>query len=327
LKTARIKGWTKALAGPALFALCLGLAQAAWPDRPVTLIVPAEPGGSTDILARALAEQLAKTYNQSFVVDNKSGAGGNIGTAFVAKAKPDGYTILIGAMTNHVVNPTLIPSTPFKGVDDFEPIAYLATVLSTIVVNPSLPVHNIAELIEYAKAHPNAINYATGGVGSTNHIGVLMLESLAHIQMTHVPYRSGAPAILSTVSGDTQLDLSAATQTLPYVKQGKLRLLAFTEGKRNDLMPDVPTIGETVPGYEMTIWYGAFAPKGTPRAIVDSLNTSMNAAFQVPAIAQRMQNMGVIPIAMTPDEFTKILKRDDVKYTRLIKDMGLRIDQ
>jgi tripartite-type tricarboxylate transporter receptor subunit TctC len=322
MKAALIKG----LFGPLLFVLTFGLAHAAWPERTVTLVVPAEPGGSTDILARELAQQLTKTYGQSFIVENRSGAGGNIGTNFVAKARPDGYTILISAMTNHVVNPTLIPSTPFKGVDDFAPVAYLANVLTTVVVNPSFPVHNIKELIDYARAHPGKINYATGGVGSVNHIGVLMLQKLANIQMVHVPYRSGAPAILSTVTGDTQLNISAGTQTLPYVKTGKLRLLAVTEAHRTSLLPNTPTIGETVPGYDMTIWYGAFAPKGTPTEITESLNKAMNAAFMVPAVKQRMADIGVVPIAMTTGEFAQVLRRDNEKYTRLIKELGITLE-
>lgn len=322
MKRALIKG----LLGPSLFVLGFGLAHAAWPDKTVTLVVPAEPGGSTDILARELAQQLTKTYGQSFIVENRSGAGGNIGTNFVAKARPDGYTILISAMTNHVVNPTLIPSTPFKGVDDFQPVAYLATVLTTVVVNPTFPVHNMKELIDYARANPGKINFATGGVGSVNHIGALMLQKMATIQMTHVPYRSGAPAILSTVTGDTQLNISAGTQTLPYVKNGKLRLLAVTEAHRSTLLPDTPTIGETVPGYDMTIWYGAFAPKGTPADITANLNKAMNASFMVPAVKQRMTDIGVIPQAMTQDSFAQLLRRDNEKYTKLIKDLGITIN-
>ncbi|HTK01086.1 MAG TPA: tripartite tricarboxylate transporter substrate binding protein [Bordetella sp.] len=308
------------------FALTMGSAHAAWPDKPVTLIVPAAPGGSTDILARELAADLSTTYGQSFLVENRSGAGGNIGAGYVAKAKPDGYTLLISAMTNHVVNPTLMPSTPFKGVDDFAPIAYLANVLTTVVVNPSLPVHNIRELVEYAKAHPNKIDFATGGTGSTNHIGVLLLEKLAGIQMEHVPYRSGAPAIMSTVSGETQLNISAGTQTLPHVKAGRLRLLAVTEGERSELLPDTPTVGETVKGYEMTIWYGAFAPAGTPANIVASLNTAMNKTFQKPDIKKRMLDMGVVPVQMTPEAFMQVLRRDDAKYSKLIKELGLTVE-
>jgi tripartite-type tricarboxylate transporter receptor subunit TctC len=307
-------------------ACTLGQAQAAWPDRPVSLIVPAAPGGSTDILARELARGLSQAYGQSFLVENRAGAGGNIGTAYVAKAKPDGYTILIGAMTNHVVNPTLIPSTPFKGVDDFAPIAYLANVLTTLVVNPSLPVHNIKELIAYAKKNPGKINFATGGAGSVNDIGALMLEKMAGIKMVDVPYRSGAPAILSTVTGETQLNISASTQTLPHVKGDRLRLIAVTEGQRSELLPDTPTIGETVRGYEMTIWYGAFGPKGTSPDIIASLNKAMNATFAIPAVKQRMFSMGVVPVSMTPDAFMQVLRRDDAKYSKLIKELGLHIE-
>jgi tripartite-type tricarboxylate transporter receptor subunit TctC len=316
----------KGLFSLVLFAATLGVAHAAWPDRPVTLIVPAAPGGSTDILARELAQDLTKVYGQSFLVENRSGAGGNIGTAYVAKAKPDGYTILIGAMTNHVVNPTLILSTPFKGVDDFTPIAYLANVLTTVAVNPDLPVHNIQELVDYAKANPGKIMYATGGTGSTNHIGVLLLEKLAGIKMEHVPYRSGAPAILSTVSGETQLNISAGTQTLPHVKTGRLRLLAVTEAQRSAQLPDVPTVGETVKGYEMTIWYGAFGPKGTPPEVVSSLNAAMNKTFEKPDIKKRMLDMGVVPVEMTPAEFMKVLQRDDAKYSTLIKELGITVE-
>ncbi|CAP41584.1 Bug family tripartite tricarboxylate transporter substrate binding protein [Bordetella petrii] len=310
----------------AALAMACTNAQADWPEKPVALIVPAAPGGTTDILARELAAQLAATFGQPFVVENRSGAGGNIGTAYVAKSRSDGYTILIGSMTNHVVNPVLMPSTPFKGVDDFTPVAYLANVLNTVVVNASLPVKNMQELIDYARANPGKIMYASGGNGSSNHIGGLMLEKMSGIKINHVPYRGGAPAVLATSAGETQLFISAGTQTLPQVKAGKLRLLAVTEAKRSVLLPDVPTVSETVPGYETTVWYGAFAPAGTSPQIVARLNEAINNAFAVPAVKRRLEGMGIEPVSMSPEAFGKVLRDEEAKYAKLIKELNIKME-
>ncbi|WP_026035145.1 tripartite tricarboxylate transporter substrate binding protein [Cupriavidus sp. BIS7] len=305
------------------FANLAGAADA-WPTKPITLIVPWAAGGSTDILARTLSEQLTKSLGQPVIVDNRPGASGNIGSAMVARAKPDGYTLLIGSMSTHAMNPALMSNMPFKGVDDFTPLGLLAYVTNTMVVNASVPVHNVKEFIAYAKAHPGKVAYASAGPGSTNHLSAVLFEKMAGVQLLHVPYKGGAPAVVDTVAGQTQLLFSAGTQTLTHVKSGKLRLLAVTEAKRSALLPNVPTVGETVPGYELSVWYGAFGPKNMPPELVTRLNNEINRAMSLPEVKAKMEAMGVETATSTPQEFGKILRRDADRYGKLIRELGIQ---
>jgi len=299
-------------------------AHAAWPDSTITLIVPWAPGGSTDILARTLSEQLTKSMGQTVIVDNKAGASGNIGSNMVAKAKPDGYTLLVGSMSTHAMNPALMPNMPFKGVDDFTPIAQIANVVNTLVVNPSVPVKTVKEFIAYAKANPGKLAYASAGPGSTNHLAAVLFEKAAGIDMLHVPYKGGAPAVLDTVGNQTQVLFSAGTQTLPHVKSGKLRLLAVTEAKRSALLPDVPTVGEALPGYEMSVWYGAFGPVGLPRDVASRLNAEINKAMALPDVKLRMDAIGVEVVRSTPQDFAGVLQRDADRYGKVIRELGIK---
>ena len=311
----------------ALSALLIaGTASAAYPDEPITLIVPWAPGGSTDILARAIAEQLTKSMGQPVIVDNKAGASGNIGSNIVAKAKPDGYTLLIGSMSTHAMNPALMPNMPFKGADDFTPIALVANVINTMVINPSVPAKNVQEFIAYAKANPGKLAYASAGGGSTNHLSAEMFNKAAGIQMLHVPYKGGAPAVLDTVANQTQVLFSAGTQTLQHVKAGKLRLLAVTEPHRSALLKDVPTVAETLPGYEMSVWYAVFGPAGMPRELATRLNAEINKALAVPEVRSRMDAMGVELVNSTPEQLAETLKRDTARYTKVIHELGIKLD-
>lgn len=311
----------------ALSALLLaGTASAAYPDKPITLIVPWAPGGSTDILGRAIAEQLTKSMGQPVVVENKAGASGNIGSNIVAKAKPDGYTLLIGSMSTHAMNPALMPNMPFKGADDFTPIALVANVINTMVINPSVPAKNVQEFIAYAKANPGKLAYASAGGGSTNHLSAEMFNRAAGIQMLHVPYKGGAPAVMDTVANQTQVLFSAGTQTLPHVKAGKLRLLAVTEPRRSALLKDVPTVAETLPGYEMSVWYAVFGPAGMPHELAMRLNAEINKALAVPEVRSRMDAMGVELVNSTPEQLAEALKRDTARYTKVIHELGIKLD-
>lgn len=315
------------LGGVAALALSFaGIAGAAeaYPSKPITLIVPWAAGGSTDILARVLSEHLTKSLGQPVIVDNKPGASGNIGSAMVARAQPDGYTLLVGSMSTHAMNPALMPNMPFKGVDDFTPLGLLAYVTNTMVVHPSVPAHNVKELIAYARANPGKVAFASAGPGSTNHLSAVLFEKMAGVQMLHVPYKGGAPAVVDTVAGQTQLLFSAGTQTLPHVKAGKLRLLAVTESKRSPLLPNVPTVSETIPGYELAVWYGAFGPRNMPADLVARLNREINRVMTLPDVRSKMDAIGVETATSTPQEFGKILRRDADRYGKLIRELGIQ---
>ena len=313
----------RALCATALLAVA-GAASAAYPDKPITLIVPWAPGGSTDILARALGERMSKSLGQTVIVDNRAGASGNIGSNLVAKARPDGYTLLVGSMSTHAMNPGLMASMPFKGVEDFTPIAQLANVINTMVVSTSVPANNLQEFIAYAKANPGKLNYATAGQGSTNHLSAVLFEKAAGISMVHVPYKGGAPAVVDTVADQTQVLFSAGTQTLPHVKAGKLRLLGVTEAKRSPLLPDAPTVAETLPGYELGVWYGLFGPAHMPKELVDRLNAAANAAMADPAVKARMDSLGVEVVKTTPAQFAAVLKSDAERYGKIIRELGIK---
>jgi len=305
-----------ALATPAL-------SQAAWPEKPITLIVPWAAGGSTDILARVLSEGLTQSLGQPVIVENRSGASGNIGTTFVARAKPDGYTLLVGSMSTHTMNQALYSNMPFDGVKDFTPIAELALVTNTMVIHPSVPAKNVKEFIAYVKERPDTVAYASAGQGSTNHLSAALFEKAAGVKMMHIPYRGGAPAVLDTVAGRTQVLFSAGTQTLPHVRTGKLTLLGVTEEKRSPLLPDVPTVGETLPGYELSVWYGAFGPAGMPPELTARLNREINLILKRPDVIKKMGDMGVLLTETTPEQFGQILARDADKYGKLIKELGI----
>ncbi len=305
-----------ALATPAL-------AQERYPNRPVTITVPWAPGGSTDILARVVAEPLRQSMGQPFVVENRSGASGNIGSGFVARAVPDGYSLLFGSMSTHAMNEALFNAMPFDGVADFTPIALLAFVLNTVVVHPAVPADSVAGFIAHVKANPGQVAYASAGAGSTNHLCAAMFARLAGLDMVHVPYRGGAPAVLDTVAGRTQLLFSAGTQTLPHVQAGRLKLLGVTEARRSRLLPEVPTVAEALPGYEMAVWYGAFGPKGLPRALVERLNARINQALMLPEVRDRMAGIGVEVVNETADAFAATLATDATKWGKVIRELGI----
>ncbi len=305
--------------------LCAGLdAFAAWPEKPVKIVVPWAPGGSTDILARTVGDKLARILGQPVVIENKAGASGNIGAEIVAKAQPDGYTLLFDTMSTHAINPALMPSMPFRGVEDFTAIAMLAFVTNTLVVHPSVPANNMKEFIAYAKANPGKIAYASAGAGSTNHLSAALLEKMAGIQMLHVPYKGGAPAILDTVAGQTQMFVTAGTQSLPHVKAGKLKLLAVTESKRSALLKDTPTVAETVPGYEMAVWYGAFGPPGMPPELTTRLNREINAIMMLPDVREKMEAIGVEAVNLTPEQFGAAMRADAEKWGKLVRELNIK---
>jgi tripartite-type tricarboxylate transporter receptor subunit TctC len=312
-----------AAAAPLTRTFAQGAAETSYPTHYITLVVPFAPGGSTDILARIVGGHLQESLGQPVVIENRTGASGNIGTATVARAAPDGYTFLFNTMSVHTMNHALFASMPFDGVNDFSPIAMLAYVTNTMVVHPSVPAKTVQEFIEYVRANPGKIAYASAGLGSTNHLCAALFEKMTDVKMVHVPYRGGAPAVADTVAGRTQLFFTAGTQSLRYVKAGTLRLLAVTEGKRSSLLPDVPTVGETVPGYEMSVWYGAFGPAGMPRPIVEKLNAEISRILFLPDVKTKMESIAVEVARMTPEELGTLTRNDAEKWGKLIKELGI----
>jgi len=313
------------LAGIGCFAAAgpLPVSAGAYPERAITLVVPFAPGGSTDILARIVAEHLQRSLGQPVVVENRSGASGNIGTAAVARSAADGYTLLFNTMSVHTMNHALFATMPFDGVGDFAPITLLAYVLNTMVVHPSIPATSVPEFIAYAQANPGRIAYASAGAGSTNHLCGALFEKTAQVSMVHVPYRGGAPAIADTVAGQTQLFFTAGTQSLEHVKAGKLRLLAVTESKRSSLLPNVPTVAETLPGYEMAVWYGAYGPAGLPKDIVARLNAEIARILLLPEVKKRMEDIAVETARSSPAELGALTRADADKWGSIIRQLGI----
>jgi tripartite-type tricarboxylate transporter receptor subunit TctC len=296
---------------------------AVYPDRPITLVVPFAPGGSTDILARVVAEHLYQVLGQPVIVENRSGASGNIGTAIVARSAPDGYTFLFNTMSVHTMNHALFAAMPFDGVTDFSPITLLAYVTNTMVVHPAVPANNVREFIVYAKANPGKVAYASAGAGSTNHLCGALFEKMTQVSMVHVPYRGGAPAIADTVAGQTQLIFTAGTQSLEHVKAGELRLLAVTEGKRSPLLPDVPTVAETVPGFKMAVWYAAYGPAGLSHEIIARLNTEIGRILFLPDVKKQMEAIAVEVAKSSPDELAELTRTDADKWGKIIKELKI----
>lgn len=316
----------------AVLTLCLSAsgfavpAHAAYPEKPVRVIVPWAPGGTADILARTVSNKLNAAFGQPFIVENRPGAAGNIGTDLVAKSKPDGYTLLVGLMNTHVVNQALYTNMPFNGVEDFTPIAMLAVVVSTMVIHPSVPAKNVKEFIAVAKADPGKLAYASAGSGSSTHLNAAVFEKMAGIKMLHVPYKGGAPAVLDTVTGQTQMLITAATQTLPHVKAGRLRLLGVTQGKRSALLPDVPTIAESLPGYEASVWFGTFGPASIPKDITARLNTEINRLMSSTETKKVMEDMGVEVVNTTPEQFLATLRQEAVHWGKVVRQFNIKAD-
>jgi len=301
-------------------------ALAAYPDHPIKIIVPWAPGGTADQLARLVSERLTGVLGQSVIVENKPGAAGNIGADVVAKAKPDGYTLLVDLMNPHVSNPALYSNMPFRGIEDFTPIALLGYVTTTMVINPSLPVSSVAEFIAYAKAHPGQVAYASAGVGSSTHLNAAVFAQMAGIDMLHVPYKGGAPALQETIAGRTQVLFTAANITVQQAQAGKVKILATTRAKRSALLPDVPTVAETVPGYDESVWFGLFGPANLPPEITRALNTATNGIMNAPSQRKTMEDIGIDVVNDTPEQFGAIMRKDAAHYTKLIHEMNIKAE-
>lgn len=301
-------------------------AQSAYPAKPIRLIVPYPPGGSTDIAARVVGEQVSQSLGQRFVVDNRPGAGGNIGMQLAATSDPDGYTVVVGT-TAHAINMTLFKDLSYDTVKDFEPIALLTEVPLMLVVNPAVKAQTVEELIALAKQEPGSLDVASSGNGQSTHLAAELFNAMAGVKMTHVPYKGSAPAITDVVAGHVQLMFDTVMSALPHVQAGKLRALAVTSAKRAPVVPDVPTIAEAaLPGYEAIAWNGLFAPKGTPRAIIDQLNAETVKAVQSDKVKEQFASMGATARPTTPDEFGSYVRNEVTKWAKVVNESGARIE-
>ena len=301
-------------------------AQDKYPAKPVTIVVPQAAGGANDAIARVIAQRLTEQTGQSFIVDNRPGAGGNLGTAAVAKARPDGYTLLLTADSAYVINPSLYKNTGFDPLKDFEPIGPVATAGYVVVANNQFPARNVAELIAAAKAQPGKIAIGSAGNGTLNHLFGEMLGKAAGIELMHVPYKGAAAAVTDLASGQVQVSVQSLPSSIAFIKDGRIRPLAVVNEKRVAALPDVPTVGETVKGLGYTPWYGLFAPAGTPRTVVERLHAEIDKAVDSPDARARLANVGCEPAKSSSADFSAMIRRELPRWARVVKDSGATVD-
>ena len=307
-------------------SLCPVRALAQYPNKPVRLLVGIAPGGGPDIVGRLIAAKLGDVLAQPVVVENRAGSNGNIAADVVAKASPDGYTLLLGQDSIMVINPHLYSKMPFDPLKDFTAVSSLVSNGFFLVVHPSVPAHTFPEFIEYARRSNPPLQYASGGNGSQHHLTMERLKARAGINMVHIPYKSGAPATAATVAGEVAVMMSG-TSTAAQIRAGRLRALAFTGPQRSPVMPDVPAIAELYPDFTMTQWYGLFAPAGTPQPALSRLRLEVNKALGMPDVKEKLRNAGgVEPWITSPEEFATVLRSEYAKYAKLVKDVGAKID-
>ena len=310
------------------------LAQTAWPSKPVRIVVPFAAGGTTDILARAIAPELQRVFGQPFVVDNKPGAGGNTGAAEVAKAANDGYTLLMGTVGTHAINPSLYPRMPYDHIKDFAPVTLVAGVPNVLVVNPASAqrygINSVADLARVAKANPGRLNVASSGNGTSIHLSAELFKAQTGTFMLHLPYRGSGPALIDLMAGNVDLMFDNLPSALPHIKSGRLKALAVTSGQRSQAVPELPTVAEAggpqLRGYEASSWFGLLAPAGTPADIIGRVQQETAKALATPAIRERMQSQGAIPSGMSPAEFATFIDAETRKWARVVKASGAKVD-
>lgn len=311
-------------------ALPMGAAAAAadnFPTKPITIVVPFSAGGTTDILARVIAQAMTNDLGKSVVVDNRAGAGGNIGAAMAARAPADGYTLFMGTVGTHAINQALYKKLPFDPVKDFAPMTRVANVPNLLVANPNQPFRSVQELITYAKANPGKINFGSSGSGSSIHLSGELFKTMAKVDMVHVPYKGSAPAVTDLLGNQIAIMFDNMPSAINHVRAGKLRPLAVTTAKRSPELPDVPTVAEAgVPGYEATSWFGMFAVAGTPKPVLDKLNASLTKVLAEPAVRAKIKEQGGEVVSETPEQFASFIKAEAVKWGKVVKDSGASAD-
>jgi tripartite-type tricarboxylate transporter receptor subunit TctC len=297
----------------------------AWPSRPVHIIVGFPPGGATDVFARLMGQWLSERLGQPFIIENRLGANGNIATESVVRAPPDGHTLLM-VLTTYAINPTLYDNLNFNFLRDIAPVASVNRVPQVIDVNPSIPIRTVPELIAFAKTNPGKLNMGSGGIGSPQHVAGELFKMMTGIDMVHVPYRGGAPAIADLLGGQVQVIFDNLSESIGYIREGRLRPLAVTTAVRSEALPDLPTVGDFVPGYEASVWFGVGAPRNTPAAIIDKLNKEINAGLADPRIKARFADLGATVFMGSPTDFGKFMSEETEKYGKVVKFAGMKAD-
>jgi len=299
---------------------------AAWPTHPIRFIVPLTAGGSNDFIARVIAERLQPVLGQPVVVENRPGAGGNVGTEYVGHQPPDGYTILLSSNT-HVMNLSFYRKLPYDPIRDFEPVSLIATVPFVMTVNAGLPVRTLREFIDYARAHRGEVTYGSAGVGTPHQLSAELLKSMTGIEMTHVPYKGAAGIVPALIGNEITVTIGAINSLLPHIRAGRLRPIAVAADHRTALLPDLPTIAEAgpLPGFDIEIWLGVLAPAGTPRAVVDRLNAEINRIVRDPEVVRdKLHPNGIEPVGTTPERYTEVMKEDIVRYQKIARDAKIQ---
>ena len=317
-----------------LFSIAFVLVAAAtpviaqqYPAKAVRMIVGFPAGGTSDIMARLTGQKLSEAWGQTFIIDNRPGAGGNIGTELVAKSAPDGYTLLVSPGSTLTSNPAVYSKVPFDTVRDFAPVTIIAGVPNALVVHPSVPVNNVKELIALAKSRPGQLAYASTGAGQSTHLSAELLKLSAGINMIHVPYKGSAPALTDIVAGQVSVMFDNLPSCLPFIKSGRLKPLAVSSATRSRALPGLPTVAESgVPGFDVTVWFAVLAPAATPRDIVNRLNAEIIKAIKTPDMRERLAQQGAEPVGNTPEDFATVIKRDLAKWAKVVKDAGIKLD-
>jgi tripartite-type tricarboxylate transporter receptor subunit TctC len=317
----------RALAGIVLAGAAMtGTAHAEdFPNKPIRLVVPFAPGGGTDIVARIVAEAMQKKWGQPVIVDNRPGAGGNVGADFVFHSAPDGYTLMLTPPPPLVINESLYRKMPFEPAK-FAPVSLISTSANLLVVHPSVPVHTVRELIDYARQHPDRINYASQGNGTTSHLTAEMFKSVAGLQITHVPYKGSGPALADLMGGQVQMMFAEISSAINLVRTGKLRALAVSSAKRNPALPDTPTMSDTLPGFESTTSSSLVAPPGTPSEITHKISAVMAEAMRDPAVASKLAEFCAEPVGSTPEQHAEFLNRERKRWGDVIRKVGIQLD-
>ncbi len=316
------------LAGAAVLAMSpLGAQAQDYPTKQITMVVPFAAGGTTDILARLVGESIGSQLKQVVVVENRGGAGGNLGSAAVAKSPADGYTLLVGTVGTHAINHTLYKSMPYDAQKDFQPLARIANVPNVLETNPAQPYKTVQELIAYAKADPKNVTYASSGVGTSIHMAAELFKKMADVPMEHVIYKGSAPALVDLLGNQVGIMFDNLPSSISHIRAGKLRAIAVTSKERSPALPDVPTVAEAgLPGFEATSWFGMFVPAGTPQPVVDKLSAAMKVAMEDETIRARIIELGGEPVVETPAEFAAFIKDENVKWAEVVKASGVLLD-